>query len=73
MKDFIKTCDHIATVSGELVVTGFNGSIVDCEEYEINENDELIKIDDRRLTLNELGHIMKDLDGQNHTVIWENA
>lgn len=61
----------IDTISGYIIVTGYNGSIVDCDEYVINDNGEPKKTDERRLTLFEIGHLMKEVDGLNYRIFWK--
>lgn len=80
-KTYIRTGSEIDTATGILKVTGYNGSIVYCEQYEPEmtetENGDYIdagdmtKTDERRLTLEEIGQILKESDGQNNIVIWE--
>ena len=70
-KETITKGTQISTLSGYMVATGFNGSIVYLDEYETDEDGEAEKVGDRMLTLAEIGHEMKSVDGMNHNVIWE--
>ena len=62
---------EIKTIAGYMIATGYNGSIVYLDEYETNEAGEAEKVGERRLTLAEIGDAMKEVDGQNHKVIWQ--
>lgn len=61
------------TLEGKCVVESYNGSIVDCQEYlyndETGESD--IMGEPRRLTLNEIANEIKNIDGLNYKVVWE--
>ena len=70
-KHYIKKGDTINTMAGYEVVTGYNGSIVYTDSYEIGEDEEPEKVGERRLTLEEIGHIMREVDGLNHKVFYE--
>lgn len=70
-KETITKGSEISTLSGHMVVTGFNGSIVYLDEYETDKDGHEQKIGERRLTLAETGQEMKKVDGQNHKVTWE--
>lgn len=67
----IKTGDIIDTLVGYLEVKGYNGSIVYCDEYETTDNGEDVMTGERMLTCNEIGKIMKEVDGRNHKVMFE--
>lgn len=67
-KDKIYEGATIDTLTGSLKVKFYNGSIVDLDEYTIDDNDNLVKTGETRLTLEEIGHVMKELDGLNHKV-----
>ena len=71
--DTIKNGDMITTLSGYELVTGYNGSIVYTDSYIHSEDDpdKLIKDGERMLTLDEIGHLMKEVDGRNHKVWYE--
>ena len=62
---------EISTIEGKIVATSYNGSIVYFDEYTLNEEGEYEYERERRLTLCEVGKVMKELDGMNHNVIWE--
>lgn len=68
---YITKGDTINTMAGYEVVKGYNGSIVDTDSYEIGEDGEPEKVGERRLTLEEIGHIMREVDGLNHKVFYE--
>ena len=61
---------EINTQTGYLKVYGRGPELIYCEEFEIGENDEPVYTGDRNLTLSEIGHIMKEVDGKNYTVFW---
>ena len=61
---------QISTLSGYMVATGYNGSIVYLDEYETDDDGHEQKIGERRLTLSEIGCEMQRVDGMNHNVIW---
>lgn len=67
-KDKIYEGATIDTLTGNLKVKFYNGSIVDLDEYTIDDDDNLVKTGETRLTLEEIGHVMKELDGMNHKV-----
>lgn len=68
----IKVGSEIDTVTGKLVVTGWNGHIAFVDEYEFDyDTEEEKKTCERMLTLSEIGKEMKEVDGLNHNVIWE--
>lgn len=72
MKNEIGKKDMINTLEGYLLVTDYNGSIVYVDEYHVcGEHDELELIGGRMYTLSEIGHMMKEVDGLNHTVTWD--
>ena len=70
-KETITKGTQISTLSGYMVATGFNGTIVYLDEYETDEDGQEQKIGERRLTLSEIAQEMKSVDGMNHKVIWE--
>ena len=69
-KNYITRDTQINTMAGYIIAEDYNGSIVECSEYIVNEDGSLEETDGRRLTLNEIGHLMKEVDGQNHKVFW---
>lgn len=69
-KDIITIGTEINTISGIIKVTDFNGSLVAVDEYDIDEEGTPMKVDGNALTLNEIGNLMKQMDGQNHKVSW---
>lgn len=72
MADYIKKYDQIETMAGYIVVTEFNGTILYCKEYDVDmDGNSVLKDDDARYTLAEVGHLMKEVDGRNHRVVWE--
>lgn len=57
---------------GYLLVDSYNGSIVYCERYDWDDDgNEVLVDDDCRYTRKELADIMKEVDGYNHKVYWE--
>ena len=71
--DIITKGSKIDTLAGYELVTNYNGSIVYTDSYEIDFNEELQKVGERMLTLEEIGHIMKEVDGCNHKVRYEES
>ena len=70
--DIISKGTEISTTEGYLVVKGQNcGGLVSLDEYVADESGEFALKGERTLTLSEVGHIMKDVDGKNHSVVWE--
>ena len=70
----IRVGDAITTIAGEIRVTAWNGSIACCEEYETDPDQEkLIYVGARNLTPHEIGKLMKEIDGQNHKVLFYKA
>ena len=67
----IRKGDEIATQEGYLIVTGYNGSLVYTDSYEIDEDGEGVKVGERNLTPEEIGHLLKEVDRCNHKVIYE--
>ena len=67
----IKKGDEIATQEGYLIVTGYNGSIVYTDSYEVNEDGRATMTGGRGLTLEEIGHLLKEIDRCNHRVVFE--
>lgn len=54
-----------------VTVTGYNGSVVFVNEYIANDEGECELNGERILTEREIAHIMKDVDGKNHTVYYQ--
>lgn len=70
-KRIISKGSRFETLAGHMIVTGYNGHLVDVDVYEVDEDGDETKVEELRLTLNEIGHEMKAVDGRNHVVIWE--
>lgn len=62
--EWLKVGDTVNTLAGWLVITGFNGSIAYCDEFEDGEETSV----ETMLTPEEIGHRMRELDGKNHHV-----
>ena len=62
-KDIITIGTEINTISGIIKVTDFNGSLVAVDEYDIDEEGTPMKVEENALTLNEIGNLMKQMDG----------
>lgn len=73
MKRFeqIKKGFEVNTFDGYFVADSYNGSIVFGTEYYTDENGDVYRTDDRMLTLTEIAHLMREFDGQNHMLVWE--
>lgn len=71
--DHITKGTEIITQEGKLICEDYNGSIVYLREYLYNDETEVSDIDngERRLTLSEIGHVMREWDGNNHRVMWD--
>lgn len=72
--EHIRKGSEITTLAGYLVVTGYNGSIVYCDEYtntDEDDPDKYEKTDERMLTLREIGHEMWEVDGRNHWLVYD--
>lgn len=61
----------IDTVDGYLKVTGYNGSIVYADEIIIGLDGSENPAGERRLTLQEIAKIMKEVDGINRDLIYD--
>ena len=68
IKDKIWIGKEIETLAGYEIITGYTGHIVGTKSYEIDENGNGVYVNNRLLTLNEIGHMMKDVDGHNHKI-----
>lgn len=64
---------EVFTEYGKLVLKGYNGSLVYADRWEYDESDDpdLVYIREDRLTLFELASDMRDVDGLNHRLIWD--
>ena len=72
-RKYIKVGDEINTETGILEIVQRNaGDLAICNEYEIQEDGDLHRVGTRMLTTAEIARIMKDRDGLNHRVYWEN-
>lgn len=69
-KETISKGMEITTEIGYLKVKGYNGSIVYVDEVTDDENGNEV-VEERMLTLEEIGHEMKAVDGKNHDLRWE--
>lgn len=70
-KDIITTGAQIDTIEGYEVVKSYNGSIVYTDSYEYDDDGNPQKTGECRLTLEEVGKLMKGVDGRNHRVTFE--
>lgn len=61
----------VTTAEGYILVKSYNGSIVYVSNYVSDEKDYCHFECERMLTLSEIGALMKEVDGKNHKVIWE--
>ena len=71
MTEIIKNGSEISTLAGYELVKGYNGSIVYTDSYEIDDDGNASMVDERMLTLEEIGHLMREVDGRNHNVRYE--
>lgn len=72
--EHIRKGSEITTLTGYLVVTGYNGSIVYCDEYTYTDEadfDKCEKTGERMLTLREIEREMKEVDGGNHRLVYD--
>lgn len=73
-KDYLRIGDEIRTPEGWMTLDSYNGHIVYCTEYrpilddDFNDTGE-IETEERMLTPNEIGDILRSVDDQNHKVI----
>lgn len=73
-RDYLHIGEEIRTPEGWMTIDSYNGHIVYCTEYrpilddDFNDTGE-IEIEERMLTPNEIGNILKSMDDQNHEVI----
>lgn len=69
--EIIRKGTRIETIDGYEIVTGFNGSIVYTDSYKVGNNDEVYLDGEGRLTYSDIEHLMKEVDGLNHKVRYE--
>lgn len=79
--DIIKKGTQIDTIYGYEIVTYFNGSIVytdsyrnpldECEYTIEDDPGEYVKTGESMFTLDEIGNLMKEVDGRNHKVSFQ--
>lgn len=67
-----KIGDTILTLEGEEKIISFNGSIITTQSYIIGDNDKLIENGENMLTRSDVERILKEIDGKNHKVIFDN-
>lgn len=72
--EIIKNGTEIATIYGKLVVTGGNhAGLVYVERYEVSDDGDYELVDsDDRITCSDIAVLMKEVDGKNHKVRYEN-
>lgn len=68
IKDKIWIGKEIETLAGYEIITGYTGEVVGTKSYEVDENGNGVYVNNRLLTLNEIGHLMKEVDGHNHKI-----
>lgn len=68
IKDKIWIGKEIETLGGYEIITGYTGDVVGTKSYEIDENGNGVYVNNRLLTLNEICHLLKEVDGHNHKV-----
>lgn len=71
MKNIITIGTQIETLAGFEQVTGYNGSIVYTDSYEVDMDGKAEKVGERKLTTNEIELLMREVDGKNHDVTYE--
>lgn len=70
-------CEHISqgseiqTLDGFLTVEGWNGRLVDVTEWLLDRDGGEHEGRELRMTLNEIAAVMKEVDGRNHRVLWD--
>lgn len=67
---YIRKGDEIETVGGFEVVTAVRNGFAHTESYEVCDNGEMDRVGTRMLTAAEIGRLMKEVDGQNHMIIF---
>ena len=81
MLDHITKGTEITTVDGYLIITGYNGSIVYADHHtqtwpedatEFTDDNAIDVVFEDRYTLSEIAGLMKEVDGKNHRVIYDN-
>lgn len=68
MKNIITIGTQIETLAGYEQVTGYNGSIVYTDSYEVDMDGKAEKVGERKLTTGEIELLMREVDGRNHEV-----
>lgn len=79
MSDHITKGTEITTADGYIIVTGYNGHIVYAERHVLTAPDDEEYTDDNAIdvktdemyTLSEIAGLMKEVDGRNHRVIYD--
>lgn len=73
MSTVIRRGDEISNMNegGFEIVTGYNGSVIYTDHYEIDDDGSSTKTDERMFTLEEIGHLLKEVDRRNHNVVYE--
>lgn len=71
MKTTIHKGSKIDTLSGYLVVNGYNGNIFYTDEYIADSDGNPEMVEKLMLTASDIQRAMKQLDGRNHIVRWE--
>lgn len=70
--DRIKEGDEVTTMFGFLLIGKENGAgLIDCVEFEVDRDGEEHEGDECRLVATEIAQLMKEVDGKNHSVIYE--
>lgn len=67
---YIRKGDEFDTVSGYEVVTAVRNGFAHTASYEVQDNGEMEYSGKRMLTAAEIGRLMKEVDGENHTIIF---
>lgn len=70
VKNYLYPGDKIETASGMFIVYSFDGHLVKCSEFSKFDYDDSYFVGVRRLTLYEIGRLLKEVDGLNHNVFW---
>lgn len=72
-REIITKGTRLDTIYGYEVVTGYNGSVVYTDTYEVLEGEEPYKIRESMLTYSDINARLKEVDGLNHNVRYEEA
>lgn len=72
-REIITKGTKIDTIYGYEIVTGYNGSVVYTDTYEILDDEEPYKLRESMLTYSDINARMKEVDGRNHSVRYEEA